>query len=109
MKIKYGLFHISMAESIVEFEWDLAKEQANIDKHGRDFSEAIEAFRDPLGVQLVDKKHSTGESRFYWIGKTDSGKILTVWFTRRSRKIRIIGCAEWRKFRSFYYEATKIK
>lgn len=93
----------------MEFEWDLAKEQANIDKHGHTFSEAVKAFQDPQGVQLVDQKHSAKETRFYWVGKLDSGKILTVWFTRRKSKIRIIGCAEWRKFRSVYYEATKIK
>jgi len=26
----------------MEFEWDLAKEQANITKHGHTFSEAVE-------------------------------------------------------------------
>ena len=62
-----------------------------------------------MGVQLVDQKHSFKEKRFYWIGKASSGMILTVWFTRRKTKIRIIGCAEWRKFRSIYYEATKVK
>ena len=93
----------------MEFEWDLSKEQANTVKHGHTFSEAIEAFQDPQGVQLVDQKHSSKEKRFYWVGKSTSGKILTVWFTRRKTKVRIIGCAEWRKFRSVYYEATKIK
>jgi uncharacterized DUF497 family protein len=93
----------------VEFEWDLAKEQLNIKKHGHTFSEAIEAFRDPLGVQLADPEHSGQEERFFWIGKTDSDRILTVWFTRRAKKVRIIGCAEWRKMRSLYYEAAKIK
>lgn len=93
----------------MEFEWDLSKEQANIAKHGYSFSDAIEIFQDRQGVQLVDKKHSDSEPRFYWIGKSDSGKILTVWFARRGRKIRIIGCAEWRKLRSLYYEAAKLK
>ncbi len=93
----------------MEFEWDLAKEQANIRKHGHTFSEAVEAFQDPKGAQLVDRKHSDHENRFFWVGKVSSGKILTVWFTRRGNRVRIIGCAEWRKFRSFYYEAAKIK
>lgn len=69
----------------------------------------LKPFQDLQGVQLVDRKHSGHERRFYWVGKVASGKILTVWFTRRADKIRIIGCAEWRKFRSFYYEAAKIK
>ena len=90
-------------------EWDLSKEQANIKKHGHTFSEAIEAFQDPHGIQLVDESHSSQEDRYYWVGKVSSGKVLTVRFARRGDKVRIIGCAEWRKFRSFYNEATKIK
>jgi len=74
----------------VDFEWDLSKEQANIKKHGHTFSEVVEAFQDPRGVQLVDRKHSASERRFYWVGKVSSGKILTVWFTRRTNKVRII-------------------
>jgi len=98
-----------MALCVVEFEWDLAKERSNIKKHGHTFSEAVETFQDPSGVQLIDSEHSDHEERFYWIGKTFEGTILTVWFTRRTKKIRIIGCAEWRKMRSLYYEAAKIK
>ncbi len=98
-----------MVICVVEFEWDLAKEQANIKKHGHTFSEAVEAFQDPQGVQLVDRAHSDHEKRYFWIGKNAAGKILTVWFTRRARKVRIIGCAEWRKMRSLYYEAAKIE
>lgn len=67
-----------MVDYLVEFEWDLAKEQANIIKHGHTFSEAVEAFQDPKGVQLVDREHSEQEDRFYWVGKVLSGKILTV-------------------------------
>lgn len=91
----------------MEFEWDLTKEQENIKKHRHTFLEAIEAFQDPKGFQLTDQKHSMEEERFYWIGKIKSGKVLTVRFTRRRSKIRIIGCAEWRAFRSLYYETTK--
>jgi uncharacterized DUF497 family protein len=93
----------------VEFEWDYAKEQTNIKKHGYTFSEAVEAFRDPDGIQLVDEKHSDAEFRYFWVGKIRTGKVITVWYTRRRDKIRIIGCAEWRKLRSFYYEAAKNK
>lgn len=98
-----------MVDCLVDFEWDLAKEQANISKHGHTFSEAVEAFQDPRGVQLLDREHSDKEDRFYWVGKVSSGKILTVWFTRRGKKVRIIGCAGWRKMRSLYHEAAKIK
>jgi uncharacterized DUF497 family protein len=92
----------------VEFEWDLAKEIENKKKHGVSFSEAIECFADPRGIQLVDRKHSKSETRLYWVGESESGRILTTRFTKRGSTIRIIGSAEWRKFRRLY-ETTKNK
>ena len=91
----------------MEFEWDLAKEWVNVRKHGVTFSEAVESFFDPHGFHLVDTKHSREEGRFYWVGKSETGRVLTTRFTRRGRKIRIIGSAEWRKFRRLYDETTK--
>ena len=93
----------------MEFEWDLSKEWVNVHKHGVDFSEAVETFFDPCGFQLVDVKHSREEQRLYWVGKAGNGRVLTTWFTRRGQKIRIIGSAEWRRFRRLYDETTKAK
>jgi uncharacterized DUF497 family protein len=91
----------------VEFEWDLEKEIKNIRKHRVDFSEAVESFLDPHGFELVDSAHSAQEKRLYWVGRISSGRILTTRFTKRGKTIRIIGSAEWRKFRRFYHETTK--
>ena len=91
----------------MEFEWDAAKERENIRKHHVDFLEATSVFLDPRGFQLVDAKHGETEERFSWIGKSLTGRILTTRFTRREQRIRIIGSAEWRKFRKLYYETTK--
>ena len=93
----------------MDFEWDTSKERENLRKHGIAFLEAVESFSDPDGFVLVDRKHSNTEERFYWVGKTSLGKILTVRFTRRARQIRIIGAARWRNFRKLYYERTKNK
>lgn len=93
----------------MEFEWDLIKEKQNVQKHRVTFIEAVETFLDPNGFKLVDRKHSTQEKRYYWIGKSASGRILTTRFTYRQSKIRIIGSAEWRKFKELYYETTKTK
>ncbi len=90
----------------MEFEWDLSKEWVNIRKHGVTFSEAVESFLDPHGFQLVDGKHSQQEGRFYWVGRSKTGRVLTTRFTRRGQKIRIIGSAEWRKFRRLYETTT---
>jgi uncharacterized DUF497 family protein len=88
----------------MQFEWDFEKETANVNKHGLTFSTAVECFYDPKGIQLVDSRHSVAEPRYYWVGKASDGRILTTWYTLRKDTIRIIGCAEWRKMRSIYYE-----
>lgn len=91
----------------MEFEWDSSKELANVRKHGIAFGDAVETFFDPKGIQLRDRIHSWSEERYYWVGKTQAGRVLTTWFTRRGRLIRIIGSAEWRKFRRIYYETAQ--
>jgi len=97
-----------MVEMDLEFEWDLLKDAANFKKHGCSFLEAVESFNDPRGLQLADRKHSLSEQRRYWVGRSAAGRVLTTWFTMRSSKVRIIGCAEWRKFRSLY-EAAQVE
>jgi uncharacterized DUF497 family protein len=94
---------------MTEFEWDAIKEVENIKKHSISFFEAVETFADPHGIQLFDRKHSDSEERYYWIGKSKRGKILTTWFVYRNTNIRIIGSAEFRKMRKVYYEATKTR
>lgn len=99
---------MNKVDSILEFEWDADKEILNRIKHRVPFITAVETFFDPNGFQLMDKQHSTpSERRTYWIGKSLDGKILTTWFTERNGKVRIIGCAEWRKFRRLYHEITQ--
>lgn len=83
----------------MEFEWDYVKEKANHLKHKVPFSEASETFFDPKGLKFVDSGHSQNENRYYFIGKTYEGRILTTWFTIREETIRIIGSAEFQKFR----------
>jgi uncharacterized DUF497 family protein len=53
---------------VVEFEWDPEKEQANMQKHGVDFTEAATVFGDPLELTISDPDHSIGECRFLSMG-----------------------------------------
>lgn len=93
----------------MEFEWDRGKEEANRNKHGFDFSEAVTCFYDPESLVVEDISHSAMETRFYLIGRSSSGEILTVRHTRRGTTMRIFGCARWRKFRKFYETAKSKK
>ncbi len=89
-----------------DFEWDLAKEAINIEKHGVDFRTAAKAFLDPERKIFMDIKHSQTEDRFFCVAKVGM-KIIKVRFTVRGQRIRIIGAGYWRKGIT-YYEQEKI-
>ena len=89
----------------MEFEWDKAKDQANLVKHGISFEEASLAFTDNKRVIERDINHSTSkETRYFLYGDTGRG-IATVRFTIRNGHIRIIGAGYWRKGRSKYEQS----
>lgn len=58
-----------MADSLYEFEWDPAKAQANLVKHGVDFEGAASVFLDPLAVTIPNEEHSEDEARWITLGK----------------------------------------
>lgn len=82
------------------FEWDEAKDKANLRKHGVDFDEATTVFTDPLSITIHDPEHSTDEPRYIDIGLSDKSRVLVVSYTERGGNIRIISCrkatlSEW--------------
>lgn len=89
------------------FEWDKNKNAINAQKHGIDFEIAQYAFLDPNRVIAEDLAHSQKEQRFYCFGRLKGG-VLTVRFTYRAGKIRIIGAGYWRKGKKIYEEQNKI-
>lgn len=72
------------------FEWNDAKASANVAKHGVSFELAQFAFLDPRRVIAQDMGHSARERRYFCFGRVD-GNVMTVRFTWRSGRIRIIG------------------
>lgn len=91
------------------FEWDEAKNQENMEKHGVNFYEAQHAFLDKNRMIAKDINHSQDEPRYYCFGlnKQNNG-ILTVRFTYRSGRIRIVGAGYWRKGKKIYEQANSI-
>ena len=83
------------------FEWDSTKDLDNQAKHGVSFEEAQIAFLDLRRVIARDTGHSELEERLYCIGMLPTG-IVTVRFTMRENRIRIIGAGFWRKGRKLY-------
>ena len=90
-----------------DFEWDYQKDKLNQDKHGVSFALAQLAFLDRKRVILEDLEHSDEEKRYYCLGDV-AGGIMTVWFTYRKKKIRIIGAGYWRKGKNIYERENKI-
>ena len=71
----------------MEFEFDQAKSEANRLKHGIDFVQAQELWKDIYALQIQAK--SDTEPRFALIASMQ-GKVWSVFFTERNSKIRII-------------------
>jgi len=90
-----------------DFEWDDIKDRLNQQKHGVSFALAQIAFLDRDRVVLEDLEHSDKETRYYCLGKV-AGGIMTVRFTSRKTKIRIIGAGYWRKGKMIYEKENKI-
>ena len=91
----------------MEFEWDEAKARDNQAKHGVSFDLARAVFDDPRLVLAEDLEHSAAERRYFAFGNVGDG-ILTVRFTVRGEKVRIIGAGYWRKGKAFYEEANHL-
>ncbi|NCS87599.1 MAG: hypothetical protein AUK34_04920 [Ignavibacteria bacterium CG2_30_36_16] len=91
----------------VSFEWDEIKNKVNQKKHNISFEEAQYAFSDSNRIIAKDAEHSEIEERFYCFGKIVED-IVTVRFTYRNNKIRIIGAGYWRKGKQIYEKENKI-
>ncbi len=91
----------------VQFEWDEHKNRENQRKHGVPFTVAQYAFNDPGRVIAEDVRHSQSERRYYCIGRVGAA-IMTVRFTYRRTRIRIIGAGYWRKGKELYEESHQI-
>ena len=68
----------------MNFEWDEAKNRANVRKHGFHFAEAGEMFRGALVVE-PDTREDYGEKRWRGIGMI-RGRTAVVIFAEPARK-----------------------
>lgn len=73
----------------LDFEWDDGKDAENVRKHGVSFAQAALAFRDRFAVEWIDLREAYGEERIILLGRTGD-QLLTVVYTERAERIRII-------------------
>ena len=71
------------------FEWDEAKREANLVKHGVDFVDALEVFADPRRVERIDQRREYAEERRQAVGMV-RGQVLFVVYTLRGEVRRLI-------------------
>ena len=90
-----------------EFEWDLVKAAANYRKHGIRFEHAQEACEDVFALVELDDSEDYGEDRFILTGSAADG-VLTVVYTERNGRIRIISAREASEYEQRnYYRAAQ--
>ena len=90
----------------MEFEWDEAKNQSNIRKHGIGFDTAKRVF-DGRVATAADRRRDYGEDRSISIGQVKSGALIVVVHTERNGRIRLISARPASpKERRIYHERT---
>lgn len=95
-------------ENITGFEWDKGNEQKNV-KHGVAPAEAEHVFMNDPIIITPDVSHSGGEQRYRALGRTNTGRQLTVIFTLRNSDtlLRVISARDMhRKERAIYEQKT---
>lgn len=90
---------------MISFEWDPAKAEANVQKHGVSFDEAQSIFYDEFAVQFFDTEHSAEEERFLMLGLSVAVRVLLVCHCEREAGsvIRIISARKATKREQAFY------
>ena len=73
----------------METEYDQNKAKSNLRKHGVSFAEAATALLDPNALAMEDSD-SEDEARWILLGMSDRVRLLTVIYTLRGQRIRLI-------------------
>lgn len=74
------------------FEWDTAKNETNIRKHGIDFADA-DLFEWHAALTILDSRKNYDEPRYIAYGYAHN-RLTVMAYTKRGENVRIIS---WRK------------
>jgi len=84
------------------FEWDKAKAELNVRKHGIRFADTFAVFEDPNALTVGDSEQ--GEERQATVGMDCFGRLLVVVYTWRGDNIRIISARRANRHEVGQYE-----
>ena len=91
----------------MELEWDEAKREENLTKHGLDFAIALELFADYF-MERLDARHDYGEDRWVALGMI-SGVAVVLVYTERDSKLRPISLRKATIMERSIYEKARQK
>ena len=89
----------------MQFEWDEAKNEINIRKHGIDFADVTDMFNHPM-LTLLDDREDYGEERWIGIGWMQRLVGVVVYVERHEDTIRIISARKATKHEVRRYEQS---
>ena len=92
---------------MLEFEWDDEKAAGNVAKLGVAFSDACSLFDDIHALHYVDRSMVYEEERFVGIGIVN-GLVLTVVYTERGDRIRLISARKATRHEQKAYDEARI-
>jgi uncharacterized protein len=92
-----------MSVEPMKFEWSDRKNEANIGKHGFDFTDAYRIFDLPMAVEL-DERDDYGEDRWVGLGMLDGRVVVVVYTEPDPGTIRIISLRKALSYERRNYE-----
>ncbi len=91
----------------MEYEWDEAKNRANIRKHGIDFETARRIFDGPV-LSRRDSRRDYGEDRHVSVGRVGDAALVVVTHTERGGRIGLISARPAsRRERQAWHDRTR--
>ena len=94
-------------DQVTGFQWDDGNIDKNLLKHQVQNWECEQIFfNEPLLI-LDDPRHSLLEKRWAAFGRTDGGRLLTIVFTQRGDRIRVISARDMSRKETKYYEERR--
>ena len=92
----------------IAFDWDKGNIEKNLTKHKVTNKEAEEVFSGESLFVFKDESHSVNEKRYMLWGTTRVGRKLSIIFTVRDKKARVISARDMHAKERREYE-SKIK
>ena len=90
----------------MDYEWDPDKAAANLQKHGIRLSYGVDVLED-LSALTREDTSAQGEQRWVSVGMDGLGRVLTVVYTYRGERIRLLSARRATRREREHYERER--